>query len=95
MIIHSHLAYQPSLFTTRDTPFSALESPTRLFAGDPRPAFLFNPIIYIFECPDCHGRFLGTPILNPPTCPDCLGTLSEVGTWDTRFEAWPQRQGGE
>jgi len=74
---------------------SALEPVTRLFAGDPHPAFLASPIVIIFECPDCRRRSMGTAILAVPTCPDCLGTLRQVDTWDLRYQAWPQRQGGE
>jgi hypothetical protein len=95
MINHSHLPCQVSILNAPDTSSPTLEPLIRLFAGDARPAFLFNPCVLIFQCDSCHARFMATPVLFEPSCPDCLGTLREVGTWDLRFQAWPQRQGGE
>jgi hypothetical protein len=74
---------------------SVLEPLTRLVAGDPRPASLFNPLVVIYQCDCCQRRYMGTAIFAVPTCPDCLAELHEVDTWDLRYTAWPQRKGGE
>jgi len=98
MIINYHLPFKVPVGRFHDyLDTTTFEPLTKLFAGDgPHPQFLSNPCVIIFQCDSCHARFMGTPILTTPTCPNCLGTVHQIVTWDTRYQAWPQRhEGGE